>query len=232
MEPTRAWWFDESAGNRWLDAAAAADFDARLSPSAASEREALASAGVAPGSTLIDIGAGTGALAVEAARICGRVIAIDPSTAMLDVLRAKVARAGLSNITCVSRGILTYDHEGPPVDVAMTRHTLHHLPDFWKVEALRRIVALLRPGGRFLARELVYSFDPADMPEAVERWISGVTSAPGGAERAFFEDHVREKYSTYGWLFEAMLRHAGFEIEAASYAPSGAYARYLCRRPS
>lgn len=64
----------------------------------------------------------------------------------------------------------------------------------------------------------MYSFDAAGMPAAVERWIAGVTSSPGSADRAFFEEHVREKHSTYAWLFEAMLRHAGFDIESVTYA--------------
>jgi len=54
----------------------------------------------------------------------------------------------------------------------------------------------------------------------------------GGFPRSFFEEHVREKSSTYAWLFESMLERAGFSIEDVSYAATRAHARYICVRPA
>jgi SAM-dependent methyltransferase len=132
----------------------------------------------------------------------------------------------------VQKGFLTYQHQGELVDVAVTRHALHHLPDFWKVEALRRVFDVLKPGGIFHLRELVYSFEPEDAANAIERWIASVPAESNAMfSRAFFEEHVREKYSTYSWLFEAMLRRVGFVIESASYSEVQAHAHYLCVKP-
>ncbi len=217
------WLFDEYRGHRWVDAAEVAAYEATIRPDPAAERELLL--------TLIDFGAGTGVRALAAAEVCRRVIAVDPSAAMLDYMRAKAERLGIRNVEYVQRGFLTYEHHGALVDFAITRHALHHLPDFWKVEALRRVYATLRPGGVFFAQELAYSFEPADAADAVTRWIDFVGKDDGtGFPRSFFEEHVREKYSTYSWLFEAMLRKVGFEIREASYRDTGTYATYRCVR--
>ncbi len=49
-------------------------------------------------SSLLDVGAGCGALCVPLAREFGRVVALDSSSAMLDELRREADRAGASNI--------------------------------------------------------------------------------------------------------------------------------------
>jgi len=225
------WLFDEYRGHRWLDAAEVAAYEATIRPDPAAERELLLTLGLSSEHTLIDVGAGTGVRALAAAEVCRRVIAVDPSAAMLDYMRAKAERLGVRNVEYAQRGFLTYEHRGASVDVAITRHALHHLPDFWKVEALRRVYATLKPGGVFFAQELVYSFEPADAADAVTRWIDSVGKDDGtGFPRAFFEEHVREKYSTYSWLFEAMLRKIGFEIREAAYRDAGTYATYRCVR--
>ncbi len=229
---TPLWLFNEYQGYRWLDAAEVEAYEQSIRPDPVAERELLKTLGVSKEHTLIDFGAGTGALVLEAAPLCRSVVAVDPSAAMLDYMRLKAERLGISNISYAQTGFLTYEHAGDPVDFAVTRHALHHLPDFWKVEALRRIYTMLKPGGIFHLRELVYSFEPADAAGAIQRWINGVPAESStGLTRAFFEEHVREKYSTYAWLFEAMLQEVGFEIESVSYSEDQTHARYLCVRP-
>jgi precorrin-6B methylase 2 len=54
-----------------------------------------------PGCSVLDIGAGTGSWTAMMGREAGRVTAVDPSPAMLDRLRRRVAEEGLSNVTVV-----------------------------------------------------------------------------------------------------------------------------------
>ncbi len=231
-EPRPTWQFDEYHGHRWLDASEVAAYEEISRPDPPAERELLRGLGLSSEHTLIDFGAGTGVRALAAAELCERVIAVDPSAAMLDYMRAKAERLGIRNVEYVQQGFLTYGHRGEPVDFAITRHALHHLPDFWKVEALRGVYGVLKPAGVFFAQELVYSFEPADAADAISRWIDSVGKDDGtGFPRAFFEEHVREKYATYSWLFEAMLRKVGFEIREKSYRDTGTYATYTCVRP-
>ena len=227
-----AWLFDEFQGHRWLDAAEVEAYEANARPDLAAERELLQSLGLGSRHTLIDLGAGTGVRAIEAATLCRSVIAVDPSAPMLDYMRQKAARRDIHNIEYVQSGFLTYAHDGEALDFAVTRHALHLLPDFWKVEALRRTYNLLKPGGTFFAQELVYSFEPSAAPNAIDRWINSIPAAgTGGFSRGFFEEHVREKYATYAWLFEVMLRRVGFEIRTASYSDTQCHGRYVCIKP-
>jgi SAM-dependent methyltransferase len=53
--------------------------------------------------TVLDVGAGTGVLAIPLAKIAGSVTAVDPSPGMLAKLKAGAARERLDNITCLER---------------------------------------------------------------------------------------------------------------------------------
>jgi SAM-dependent methyltransferase len=53
---------------------------------------------VEPGETWLDIGAGAGRYALPIALLAGEVIALDPSTGMLDALRDQMAEFGIANI--------------------------------------------------------------------------------------------------------------------------------------
>lgn len=61
---------------------------------------------------------------------------------MLERLGHKADEAGVDNVEIAAAGFLTYDHRGDPADIVYSRYALHHLPDFWKVVALRRVRAM------------------------------------------------------------------------------------------
>ena len=94
-------------------------------------RAALAALDLSDSHTLLEIGAGTGDLAIAAAKACRSVYAVDLSQAMLDLAREKAASQGVSNIEFIHAGFLTYEHQAEPVDAAASQLALHHLPDFW-----------------------------------------------------------------------------------------------------
>ena len=110
----------------------------------------------------------------------------------------------------------------------VTKFALHHLPDFWKVTALRRMWRSLRSRGILYLQDVVFSFDPDEQDQVIEEWIDGAVRS-GSFSRDEFEMHVRDEYSTYGKLMEKMLRIAGFRIRNANYY-SKVQADYLCER--
>ena len=66
-------------------------------------------------------------------------------------------------------------------------------------------------------------------PKRITHWIDGAPADSGGTfSREFFAEHVREKYATYAWIFEEMLRRTGFEIREVSYSEPETHARYVC----
>jgi ubiquinone/menaquinone biosynthesis C-methylase UbiE len=219
------------AGAEHLDLAYVARYDrkAGFDDEAAHEVELLRRFGLDEGSTLVDLGAGTGTLALAAAAGCRRVVAVDVSPAMVEACRRKVAELGIANVDCVRAGFLSYEHEGELADFVYSRNALHHLPDFWKALALTRIASILRPGGTLRLRDIVFAFDPREAGRFVDSWLAAAPSRPAeGWTRAELEGHLREEHSTFTWLLEPMLQRAGFEIAEADHGPRRIYAQYVC----
>jgi len=216
----------EHAGPEHLDADYVAGYDAKTRLDLEDALGLLRRQGLGDGTTLLDLGCGTGLLAAAAASEAGRVVGVDPSPAML-----AVARRRCGAVEWVEGGFLTYEHEGDPPQLVHSRNALHHLPDFWKGVALSRIRTLLAPGGILVLRDLVYDFEPADADRRIDDWLAG--AAPTSAEgwtRAELETHVRNEHSTFAWLLESLLEHAGFEIIERDVR-GRIYATYVCRRP-
>lgn len=222
------------AGAEHLDAGYVAAYDKKAGFDPGPDLDALRSRGLGAESTLIDFGAGTGTLAVAAASICKRVIAVDVSPAMVEAIRSKADAAGAANVECVQAGFLSYQHNGEAPDFIYTRHALHHLPDFWKAVALRRIAELLAPGGTLQLRDLVFAFDVSDVETGIRRWLrsSAADRPDNGWTREELETHLRDEYSTFTWLLEPMIARAGFEIDSRDYGTLGAYANYTCVKPA
>ncbi len=227
--------FDEeaAAGSEHLDPALVAGYDRKAGVDAGDDIEDLRAAGLGSDSTLVDLGAGTGAFALAAASRCRRVIAVDISPAMTAVMETRISERGISNVECVRAGFLTYEHAGPAADVIYTRNALHHLPDFWKAIALRRMADILRPGGVLRLHDLVFSFEPHDADTSLGRWFDAAAErAEDGWTRDELEAHVQKEFSTFTWLLEPMIDRAGFDIQRAEHDELKVYADYTCIKRS
>jgi SAM-dependent methyltransferase len=225
-----AWQLDEAAhaGPEHLDAAYVATYEAKSGLDPAAELALLREHGLGPETTLVDLGCGTGLLALAAAPHCRRVVAVDPSPAMAAVVRERAA--GVENLDVVEAGFLTYEHRGEPAQLVHTRNALHHLPDFWKALALARTRRLLAPGGTLVLPDLVYPFGPDAAAVELEAWFAGAAATPAeGWTRAELEEHVRTEHSTFSWLLEPLLVRAGFAIRSTEHR--GVYATYVCGAP-
>jgi len=227
----RSWSIDElaHAGEHFLRPDFADEYDDKASFDPAPDLLLLRQLGLSSASCLVELGAGTGELALAAAEICRRVVAVDVSSPMLGVTRLKAERRGIGTLELANDGFLSYRHEGVLADFVYTRNALHHLPDFWKVLALRRIAAILKPGGVLLLRDLVFCCEPAQVEDAIEDWLRAASRDPEeGWTRAEIEADLRDEHITFSWLLEPMLTRAGFEIGEATYGDSRVSASYVC----
>lgn len=188
----------------------------------------MKSTGLTCDQIVLEIGTGTGELALEIARYCTKVFAADVSPAMLKFARQKASDRDVSNIEFHDGGFLTYSHSGEPLDVIVSQLALHHLPDFWKLVALRRIYAMLNNGGKFYLRDVVYSFE-GDHHEFFESWINGVKEAAGEIMAKDLATSIKDEYYTFDWIMEELLQRAGFIIEKAEHI-NGFMAVYLCSK--
>lgn len=228
---TSAWYFDEfkMAGVDFEDAAQVKAYDLNQTVSTPEKEQALVTRlEILPGQTVIDLGAGTGTFAIQAALAGASVHAVDISQAMLTYAQSKAQKAGANTVKFHRAGFLTYEHQDSLADFVITKNALHILPDFWKMAAFLKIVALLKPKGKFYLRDVIFSFPPAEYKPAIDTWIGQVAKPEGqGWTAKDFEMHVRDEHSTFNWIIEAMLNRSGFDIVDANYQ-SPTYAEYLC----
>jgi SAM-dependent methyltransferase len=179
---------------------------------------------VRAGSPVVELGVGTGRIAVPTAAAGVRVIGVDSSRGMIEVCRERAELAGVADRLDLRLGEL----EAPPVDerVALVtcpfRSYLHLLDDETRLRSLRAVHGLLVPGGRFVFD--VFAPGADDIAETHGRWLE---REPGIFERADWDSRARtltlsvrgedgETSLVLAWLsndeWRALLERAGFQV--------------------
>ncbi|MEQ8175415.1 MAG: class I SAM-dependent methyltransferase [Syntrophomonadaceae bacterium] len=229
-----AWLYDEfkHAGVDYASTAVAGDYDEHHQEFRDYEKDAalvMERLGMSLQHEVIDFGCGTGAFVLYAARACRKIYGIDISPSMLDLCDKKVKAAGLDNVELHNAGFLTYHHQGPPVDFIVSTAAFHHLPDFWKVVALRRMHDMLKAGGRLYLFDVVFSFPVDTFKEALDGWVASMSQKGNQAMAEETVVHIRDEFSTFDWILEEMLVRTGFVIEQ-KYSDFPGCLAYLCIR--
>jgi SAM-dependent methyltransferase len=176
------------------------------------------------GGTVVELGVGTGRIAVPVAAEGIHVIGVDSSRGMLEVCARRAALAG------VQLDLRVGDLREPPVNdrvplvICPFRSLLHMHTDEDRLGVLGAAHDLLIPGGRFVFD--VFAPDTADIAQTHNRWLE---REPGIFERAVWDetartltlsvrDENRETTMALAWLspdeWRGLLETAGFEIEA------------------
>ena len=163
-------------------------------------------------SSVLDIGCGNGGYALRLAKHCAHVYAVDISKSMLSIAAKHAEEQKLPNITFVNAGFLTYCHSGNKLDAIVSAIALHHLPDFWKLIALRRLCEMLKAGGKLFLVDLVFCFNVDNYKEGIEKWLCKMEELGGNKIMKENCVHIREEYSTWDWIMKEMLIRAGFNI--------------------
>jgi len=113
-------------------------------------RRLVEQAGLAEGQRVLDLGCGTGALSLAAARACAgvRIVGLDPDPKALARARRKAGRAGVA--LALEQG---FGDALPFADASFDRvvssFMFHHLETAQKPAVLREVRRVLRPGGSF-----------------------------------------------------------------------------------
>jgi SAM-dependent methyltransferase len=179
---------------------------------------------VRAGPPVVELGVGTGRIAVPTAAAGVRVIGVDSSPGMVEVCRERAELAGVADRLDLRLGEL----EAPPVDerVALVtcpfRSYLHLLDDETRLRSLRAVHGLLVPGARFVFD--VFAPGADDIVETHGRWLE---REPGIFERADWDSRARTlTLSVRGedggtslvlaWLsndeWRGLLERAGFQV--------------------
>lgn len=111
--------------------------------------------GLAPGQNVLDVGCGTGTLALHlAGRVGpgGSVAGVDASPEMINAARAKAVRKKVdARFMVAAAQALPFEDE--TLDAVTTSLTIHHLPEADRLLAVREMLRVLRPGGQLLIAE-------------------------------------------------------------------------------
>lgn len=148
---------------------------------------------------------------------------------MIEFARRKAQKENVSNIEFHQSGFLSYHHQGLPIDAVVSQIALHHLPDFWKLVALRRINHMLKDGGRLYLRDIVFSFNIDGYQDFFNQWVNNLRQAAGEEVALDTEISIRDEYYTLDWIMEGLLTRAGFTIKKAEYT-DGFMAVYVCEK--
>jgi SAM-dependent methyltransferase len=176
------------------------------------------------GGPVVELGVGTGRIAVPIAADGIRVVGVDASRAMLEVCARRAALAG------VELDLRVGDLRDPPVSgraplvICPFRSLLHMQSDDDRRAALAAVRGLLLPGGRFVFDVFTPSAD--DIALTHDRWLE---REPGIFELALWDEHARtltltvrgpegETTMALAWLsvdeWRALLEESGFDVEA------------------
>ncbi len=178
---------------------------------------------------VLEYGCGTGEFLIAAAAKCRMAYGLDISGVMLDYLQRKLTAAQVSHkVKLIHAGFLSYKHQGEPIDAAVSQLALHHLPDFWKHMALKKVYEILKPGGCFFLRDVVFPSPHDDYYSYFDNLIDKMRKDSGDEMAGSLVRHIKGEYSTCDWIMEGLLRSSGFSIE--KNIRDGIAVIYLCRK--
>jgi ubiquinone/menaquinone biosynthesis C-methylase UbiE len=125
------------------------------------KRDLLDQAGVSPGESVLDVGAGTGTLAVRLKQECpaAEVTGLDADPEILVRARAKAAAAGV-HVEFVEGHSNELPFEPGSFDVVLSSLFFHHLRSPDKRATLAEMNRVLKPGGRLHVADWGKPSDP------------------------------------------------------------------------
>lgn len=117
--------------------------------------KAMESVDLRPGMDCVDLGCGTGRLALQLAEGGANVIGVDLDAAMIGRLQAQAAERGLDAVRSMITPIERLSLPSSSVDLVITNYALHHLLDADKEHVVRSAFDWLRPGGQLVVADMM-----------------------------------------------------------------------------
>jgi putative AdoMet-dependent methyltransferase len=197
-EQEKKWNFDEYA---WLE-----NYDERMRNTKRLRydetlSEVARKVQVKEGDLVLDIGTGTGNLAVKFLERGCQVVGLDPSAKMLKIAKQKVIEwGGRFQIQLCENPLLEIPFPGQTFDVVASTYTIHHITDDTKRLSIKEMKRVLKPNGRIIIGDVMFK-DAADKARAL-------------AEYPDLEDEYQPMLDAFPIMFE----YEGFTVEIKQMA--------------
>jgi demethylmenaquinone methyltransferase / 2-methoxy-6-polyprenyl-1,4-benzoquinol methylase len=183
---------------------------------------------------VLDLATGTADLAIEIARThpASTVIGVDPSAAMLDLGRDKVAKRSLHPRVSLQLGdALHLEFADDYFDAATIAFGIRNVPD--RPAGLREMARVVRPGGKVAVLELgeprrgVMAKAVRFHARTVVPWVGGLLS--GHREYRYLQQSIAAFPDAA--RFAAMMTEAGLKVEAVRPMMFGVCTLFVARKP-
>jgi len=197
-EQEKKWNFDEYS---WLE-----NYDRRMRDTVRLRYDETLSevaqiASVKEGDLVLDIGTGTGNLAVKFLERGCQVVGLDPSSKLLKMAEQKIVKwRERFQIRLCENPFLEIPFSEQAFQVVASTYAIHHLTDNAKRLAIREMKRVLKQNGQIITGDVMFK-DPADKIRAL-------------AEYPDMEDEYQPTLDT----FPDMFADEGFAVEIAQIA--------------
>jgi arsenite methyltransferase len=172
-------------------------------------------AGLAPGSTVLDLGSGGGLdcfLAAKQVGPTGRVIGVDMTPEMLERARAAAEKMAITNVEFRYGFLEELPVEDNHVDVILSNCVINLAPD--KAPVFAEAFRVLKPGGLFSVSDIVIRGElSAELKKDMEAWSACVSGAMP-------EQEYIEKLAAAGFT-DIQVQATGEFTEGLPFVPAG-----------
>ncbi len=159
-------------------------------------------ADVTVGKIVLDIGTGTGNLALPCLKLGATVVGLDPSDRMLAKAREKTADYPAVEFRLVADPFLNIPYPDVFFDAVVSTYAFHHVPHRSKPDAVREMVRVLRPGAMWALGDLAFQNQEAAR-EAL----------------GLYRDWLEEEYFALIDELVPVFRELGMKLDATRFSP-------------
>jgi ubiquinone/menaquinone biosynthesis C-methylase UbiE len=134
---------------------------------------------------VVDLGAGTGLLALALAPSVRELVAVDISERMLGRLDDAAVADGVHNVETLVADLRRLPLADESATLVVSNYAFHHLDDAGKELALAETRRILRPGGRLVICDMMFSLslEPRDRKLVWEKVVALLKLGPAGVVR-------------------------------------------------
>jgi ubiquinone/menaquinone biosynthesis C-methylase UbiE len=159
-------------------------------------------AGIQPGENVLDVGCGTGTLAIKAQKrvgLNGRVYGIDPGAQQIVRAHAKAARRKLP----IDFQVGVIEHLNFPdqtFDAVLSTLMMHHIPGDLKRQGIIEIARVLKPGGRLVIADFKRVEQGQELPKKYNAGQSNLEELCEIIEQTGFSELETEEMQFPGFI--------------------------------